>query len=98
MAPLEDILKPSPGRKCAITFDDGWLDNYRTAFPILKKYEVPATVFLPAAVVGTDHWFWFDHLMELGKQAATACRERQFVAFIRKRIPSWKAGSLCGDD
>ncbi len=47
---------------CTVTFDDGWLDNYINAFPILLKYGIPATIFLPADFVGKDMWMWPDKL------------------------------------
>lgn len=45
-------------RYCVVTFDDGWLDTYLNAFPILSTYRVPAAVFLPTGFVGTSKWFW----------------------------------------
>lgn len=38
--------KKIPFRTVVITFDDGYMDNYTYAFPVLKKYGLPATVFL----------------------------------------------------
>ena len=49
-------------RYCVVTFDDGWLDNYRHAYPVLKELGIPATIFLPTDYVGSDQWFWPDQL------------------------------------
>jgi peptidoglycan/xylan/chitin deacetylase (PgdA/CDA1 family) len=49
-------------RYCVITFDDGWLDNYVHAYPLLRAYRLPATIFLPTDLVGTDQWLWSDRL------------------------------------
>lgn len=50
---------------CVITFDDGWLDNYQHAFPLLKRFSVPATIFLTAAFVGTNRFFWHEKVSKL---------------------------------
>lgn len=45
------------GNSVIITFDDGYLDNYFNAFPVLKNYNLTATFFVPTRLVGlTNRW------------------------------------------
>ncbi len=59
---LADLIKRGeklPSRVLALTFDDGYKDNYIYAFPILKKYKLPATMFLIINEIGRpDRLSW----------------------------------------
>jgi len=48
-----------------ITFDDGFMNNYRYALPILKKYNLPATVFLSTGFVDTNDTIWFCKIIDI---------------------------------
>jgi peptidoglycan/xylan/chitin deacetylase (PgdA/CDA1 family) len=45
-----------------ITFDDGYMDNFYNARPILKKLKIPATFFIVSGMVGKKEEFWWDRL------------------------------------
>ncbi|MDZ4711549.1 MAG: polysaccharide deacetylase family protein [bacterium] len=48
---------PLPEKPILITFDDGYVNNLEFAFPLLKKYDLKATVFLPTQYIGNaSNW------------------------------------------
>ncbi len=52
---LLDFLKQKkelPRKALVLTFDDGFYDNYLNVWPVLKKYNFPATIFISAGLVG----------------------------------------------
>ncbi len=55
--------KNLPKQCVAITFDDGYEDNYTYAYEILKKYELPATIFITAEGVDEQVPLWFDRVL-----------------------------------
>jgi peptidoglycan/xylan/chitin deacetylase (PgdA/CDA1 family) len=57
---LQDLGEWLGGRRtfnripCVITFDDGWVDNFTRAFPLLVQFGMSATIFLVTELIGTD--------------------------------------------
>jgi peptidoglycan/xylan/chitin deacetylase (PgdA/CDA1 family) len=50
----------TPNRELAITFDDGYLDNYENARPVLEKLSLPATFFVVSQWIGSSTVPWWD--------------------------------------
>ena len=64
VAALRDGRRLPPGT-VAITVDDGYADFVEYAYPLLQRFEVPATVFVVMRFLDGDFWLWFDAVHHL---------------------------------
>lgn len=59
---LPELVRNVPRKGIAISFDDGYIDNYTTAKPLLEKYNMPATFFITNNNIENPAEFWWDEL------------------------------------
>lgn len=62
LAAIEAGEEISPNTVC-LTFDGGFRDFYPNALPLLREFNLPATLFLPTAFIGTNQLFWTDKVI-----------------------------------
>jgi peptidoglycan/xylan/chitin deacetylase (PgdA/CDA1 family) len=63
VVPLDAVERGSaPPKAAVVTFDDGYVSLYRHALPLLAARRIPAVVYLPAAVIGSDRTIWVNEL------------------------------------
>lgn len=57
--------RPIPKKSVVITFDDGYDDNYTYAYPVLKEYGFPATIFVLPDLVDQEGYLTLDQMKEM---------------------------------
>lgn len=76
---LDDVAEGRLGRSSkhsvAVTFDDGYRDNFTSAFPIMKELNLPATIFLATGYIGTGQIPWYDQVCLAFKLSTRASLE-----------------------
>jgi peptidoglycan/xylan/chitin deacetylase (PgdA/CDA1 family) len=61
--------KPIPPNAVAITFDDGYLDNYEQALPILQRHGAKGIFFVPTASLTDRKLHWWDRVSYILKRS-----------------------------
>jgi peptidoglycan/xylan/chitin deacetylase (PgdA/CDA1 family) len=54
-----------PSNAIALTFDDGYACTAEVAAPLLERFGIPATIFVPAELIERGRPFWWDELAEV---------------------------------
>jgi hypothetical protein len=93
--PLEDLAERArrrelPDNGVAITFDDGYRDNYTHAFSVLRELGLPATIFLTTEALDANALLWHDRVFDAfhrtRKTEARASLEAE-LARLRRSSP-----------
>jgi peptidoglycan/xylan/chitin deacetylase (PgdA/CDA1 family) len=67
---MEELEDPkADGQSVVVTFDDGYLGTYTDAFPVLKDYAIPATVYLTAGAIESGEVAWYDQIFSRFQRA-----------------------------
>lgn len=70
---VEELQNPNGHQQnVVVTFDDGYVGTYSDAFPILKEYGIPATVYLTAGAIESGEVPWYDRIFLQFQQAASS--------------------------
>ena len=59
---LPEALRARRGRHVALTFDDGYRDNYDAAYPVLRSQGLPAVFFLATGFLDRPRVAWWDEI------------------------------------
>jgi len=54
----QDFRRPT----IILTIDDGYRDNYTLAYPLIRKHDLPVTIYLTAGFIGGDAGLWLDDI------------------------------------
>jgi peptidoglycan/xylan/chitin deacetylase (PgdA/CDA1 family) len=82
-----DFSRQIPEKSVVITFDDGWRSVYRIAFPILEKYNFPATLFISTDFIGSQNalsWQQIGKLTEGGFDIQCHTKTHRNLARLEK--------------
>ncbi len=93
VVPLEQMIANPEGidgrQRIALTFDDGWEDTYTVAYPLMRRFGVPATVFICTGLMGTDQLLPEERFVRIWR----TCAAREQIQMLLKDLQRWGVGT-----
>ena len=96
--------RPLEPRTVVLTVDDGYADFVEYAYPLLQRYEVPATLFVVTDFLQRNSWLWFDRVHYLLRATALSRLDVRVggthvccdLSTVAQRERAWSTvGELC---
>lgn len=81
---IESALEQPGSRHVAITFDDGYLDNYELAYPLLRQHGLPAAFFIATGFIDRPCLPWWDEIAMLVR--TTDARQLELCDWLPGRL------------
>jgi peptidoglycan/xylan/chitin deacetylase (PgdA/CDA1 family) len=105
LSDLADALlndSPLPEKPVVLTFDDGYLDNYQNAFPVLKNYHFPGTFFVITQFIednktGYMSWSQLGEMVRAGMEIGSHSADHPDLRNdLRARSLAWLQNEISG--
>lgn len=77
--------KPFSRNAVAVTFDDGFKNNFSVAMPILNDFNIPATFYICSGIIGTNRMFWVDAL----EDCINRCKKDRIIIKLDKKTETF---------
>jgi peptidoglycan/xylan/chitin deacetylase (PgdA/CDA1 family) len=83
-----------PRNAVAVTFDDGYLDNYEQALPILQRHDCKATFFIATSITTERRLHWWDHVAYLLKRSTRDVIELHYPGVVSVNLARDRARAV----
>lgn len=81
-----------PNNTAVITIDDGYSDFFQYAYPILKRYSLPATLYVTTGFVDREVWLWPDRI----EYILNSTKRRQFAIDLDEHTENYDLDAPAG--
>lgn len=89
---LADLMRESriPYKTIAITFDDGYENNYTNAYPVLKELGLEASIFINPALIGKDGYATWDEIIDMAESGVISIGSHSMTHAYLPDLPQQK--------